>query len=911
MRIRRRWPALYFFLLLLGAAVAAGFYIYDVGFNQKYRRLIADELARYGLRAEIGKLTLDPVEGLTARNVRLYDVADADTPLADVSRISLDIDFGRLVSRQDFLRSFTLQKASILLPVNPADRATEWITVEDLDARLVVERDRITVARLEAVMAGIRLRLNGTVTLPPKREGQPEPVAAVKARQDKQLRELRDRHGILRSALRVLDRCTIMEDAAGTKMAVYKGELDLEVNGPLGDPDALEIRASIRGQHVRCGNFIAEDYGAEAVLSAGELNLRRLSVRDSHGALAAGATWHMKQSRSIELAVDSSIDLVALIKGLHPGAQLPDDIQFDEPPKFRAEGTFLTGAPFAAGAPPVNLTGALTLGAFRLHGTPYEHLHTDFRVREDGFIYLRNASLKHATGKVAGQFMMGDGMLRYEGEAAVSPAALRPLLARPELKKALALFDFPADSMLNFKVRGDRSEEGGAWQHKGSLDARNIALQGSPLRQVSMGFSVITGGRDTITLTDCLLRREDGDITAKQAVIDLNAGLLHLTEAVSTATPSTTAGMFAPFVGKALEHYYFATPPRVQLAGIIDLRPLNRIDLKLRLDCNGLCGLPVGHDDLRLSGANGTLHVHGGLLHLDLSTRVASGQSFAGIVRCEGETPARILGTFGILKENFHSATKYTVRIRGEDPVVVVLAGKALPVEQVDATIRADAGHMTVSAGGLLYSGSMGVALDFPDQSKPAHSGKVVLERTGFSRLSAAIGSASTTGGYITSKAEWRTPDGRGETIEATGTAALEDANVFALPLMGPLSGLIATLLPGGQLAYSVARKATTTFSIKEGVVTLPDFEASTRTFKLMASGSVDLIRSRVDAKARVNLRGAPGFLLYPVSKLFEYKAEGTTANPGWRALYIPNPLDLLPGRRDKDLDKDKDKDKP
>jgi len=69
------------------------------------------------------------------------------------------------------------------------------------------------------------------------------------------------------------------------------------------------------------------------------------------------------------------------------------------------------------------------------------------------------------------------------------------------------------------------------------------------------------------------------------------------------------------------------------------------------------------------------------------------------------------------------------------------------------------------------------------------------------------------------------------------------------------------------------------------------DFEAATRTFRLTASGVIDVDRDYVDLNARINLRGAPGLLLYPVSKLFEYHAGGTMSNPGWRPKHLPSPF--------------------
>ena len=68
MRFRRRSFGLQLTVLCIAGIVVLARYWYNVGFDQKYRKLIADELARYGLGAEIGRMTLDPVDGLTARN---------------------------------------------------------------------------------------------------------------------------------------------------------------------------------------------------------------------------------------------------------------------------------------------------------------------------------------------------------------------------------------------------------------------------------------------------------------------------------------------------------------------------------------------------------------------------------------------------------------------------------------------------------------------------------------------------------------------------------------------------------------------------------------------------------------------------------------------------------------------------
>jgi hypothetical protein len=394
-----------------------------------------------------------------------------------------------------------------------------------------------------------------------------------------------------------------------------------------------------------------------------------------------------------------------------------------------------------------------------------------------------------------------------------------------------------------------------------------------------------------ITVRDFLVRREDGDITGKSAIIDQRAHLLHLKSLVSTCMPSPAAGMFAPKTGEALARYFFESPPRVELDGTAGLQGPQGTDLKVKLHSPGVCGLPVGKQDWRFTGVSGTLHVKPGLLSLDLSGKSVAEEKFTSVVKFDTPTPMSITGDFGMTKENMVSATRHVVRVAAPQTMHLLLADHAFPIQQLDATVRTEAGRMTVNAGGVLFGGRMGTVVEFPEAAKSGHTATVAIERVDFSSLTGLFGTKDETGGALTGRFTYQTPDGSGPTIEGSGTASLEEGNIFALPLLGPLSTVISALLPGDRLAYSVARKATTSFRASRGRVTLSDFEAATRTFRLTASGSIDVIRDNVDLTARVNLRGAPGLLLYPVSKLFEYRADGSMSQPGWRPKHLSGPF--------------------
>ena len=80
----------------LAFAIWVGFYAYNEGFTKKWRRLIMQEFDRRGIEAEVGKLTIDPLDGLVARNVRIFS-DQTKTTLVAVSYTHLTLPTNREV----------------------------------------------------------------------------------------------------------------------------------------------------------------------------------------------------------------------------------------------------------------------------------------------------------------------------------------------------------------------------------------------------------------------------------------------------------------------------------------------------------------------------------------------------------------------------------------------------------------------------------------------------------------------------------------------------------------------------------------------------------------------------------------------------------------------------------------------
>ncbi len=129
---------------------------------------------------------------------------------------------------------------------------------------------------------------------------------------------------------------------------------------------------------------------------------------------------------------------------------------------------------------------------------------------------------------------------------------------------------------------------------------------------------------------------------------------------------------------------------------------------------------------------------------------------------------------------------------------------------------------------------------------------------------------------------------GQVATFQGEGEARIAQGHLFAIPVLGPLSGLIPGEAQGG--GGNIAKEASATFRLIDGVIHTQDLEALTKNFRVKAAGSVSLVDSSVDLEAVVNTRGElSSTLLTPVSELLTYSCTGTVREPVWKPKHISN----------------------
>src|SRR3954462_8964955 len=130
------WVRRIIVLLLLALAGGAAAYVQSEGFSKKWRTFVIDQFEQRGIYLPLDRLTLDPLEGLVAKNIRVYLDKNHTILLADVDRLHLDLGYNKMLRREVFLEGADLGSADLSFPLDPEDVNSEKISLKDLNARI-------------------------------------------------------------------------------------------------------------------------------------------------------------------------------------------------------------------------------------------------------------------------------------------------------------------------------------------------------------------------------------------------------------------------------------------------------------------------------------------------------------------------------------------------------------------------------------------------------------------------------------------------------------------------------------------------------------------------------------------------------------------------------------------------------
>ena len=126
------------------------------------------------------------------------------------------------------------------------------------------------------------------------------------------------------------------------------------------------------------------------------------------------------------------------------------------------------------------------------------------------------------------------------------------------------------------------------------------------------------------------------------------------------------------------------------------------------------------------------------------------------------------------------------------------------------------------------------------------------------------------------------------------GNISLTQGNVFSIPILGPISPIISSVLLEPKAGYSVAKSAKATFKTRNGLMNLIDFQALTPSFLLRSNGFINLVDQKINLEAEMNARGHLNLVGWPLSRLLRYKGTGLLSEPKWEPINFSIPRGII-----------------
>jgi AsmA-like C-terminal region len=425
-----------------------------------------------------------------------------------------------------------------------------------------------------------------------------------------------------------------------------------------------------------------------------------------------------------------------------------------------------------------------------------------------------------------------------------------------------------------------------------------------PFRELSANFA---WNRERTLLRDLRLRHQTGELHAD--LLDApNDFRLNID---STINPGALQAFAPPDLNEFLSQWEWPRTATVHLAvRAQDRRPENwRGDGKIALDRSRFRGVwmnsasanmrfgdgAITYDNLRVARDEG---VGTGSFTYDFAkheVRVANIKSslhpadaifwidpklWKTVVPYKFRQPPTITAN-GVYQFRGGKNTRLEVNVEAPGGMDYVFLGKTLPFDRVSSRLLFTNDRLQiVDLHGALLSGNVRGNADISlAHNDPHYHASLTVNQIDFPRLTDLYWQYKTAQGQLSGHYDFTGLGDDSRTMRGSGKVEVTNGDVFAIPIFGPLSGIMGSILPG--TGYSIARNGSASFTVKDGIIHTDDFDVAGKLFAMLGRGDIHFLDDKLDFDLRINPKGA-GALLAPVYKLFEYKGEGSLKKPDW-----------------------------
>ncbi|MGB2010387.1 MAG: AsmA-like C-terminal region-containing protein [Akkermansiaceae bacterium] len=251
-------------------------------------------------------------------------------------------------------------------------------------------------------------------------------------------------------------------------------------------------------------------------------------------------------------------------------------------------------------------------------------------------------------------------------------------------------------------------------------------------------------------------------------------------------------------------------------------------------------------------------------------------------------------GTFGI-RDN-REQTQFVVNLSNPGAMDYTFIGEPLNLSRLQAKVLITGDLVDVSNMSFnTFEGSCSGNLRFytAHAEKSGYDGDIEFLRLHLKEIGELYKFNNAERGLLTGRIAFTGDGNEMRKFNGEGSLTLEKGNLFSVPMLGPISKLMGTVLRDKNPTEEKAKDASCTYIIRDGVLFSNDFQATTRSLRFTGEGSIDLHKKEIDLLMRMNARGIFGFIAMPLRPfigLFQFAGTGPISAPEWKTTLFTNP---------------------
>ncbi len=586
-----------FLLFLLIVALAWGsWYLAKRGFGRQWRDRIVEELHKRGVEASVRRLTLDPVRGLIAQDVRIFDFKNRENTLAVISEVALDINYAALLHHQPFLNALDVRGAQLTIPTNLPGATTAKPQITQFRAHIYFPPEQIFVSHAEGMFCGVRISATGQL---------------IKRNDYKPSGEVSDEK--LRQRMMLVQRV-----ADELQRFNFPGEaplLSVKFSGDLSHFEAARAEATLQSDRLRRGPYEMKNLSVAAEWTNQTLTLTQCEWVDQAGSFSGRASWG-RETKTADFQARSTLDAKQFLDAFGFG-QLLNDLAITSPPLIELSGS----GNFAELPPRLSVIGRAALENFSYKTVPFLKVAGDFSWDGQRGM-LRGLRLRHETGELTADFLEAPDDFRINFESGLDPTALRGLVS-PELGRFLGEWEWRRPPLVRFSLRGS-SRLPETWTGDGTLAFQRTRFRGVWMNSANSSVHLEKGA---LAFDNFRVTREEGAGTGS-FTFDFLKREVRLKDVKSDLRPADVILWIEPKLFKHVAPYKFRQPPNVVVNGVVHFGSPND-HLELAVDA------PAGMDYVFLGKTLPVDRVSANLLFTDdrLQLGNVAGKLFNGVIK--------------------------------------------------------------------------------------------------------------------------------------------------------------------------------------------------------------------------------------------------------------------------------------